>query len=350
MTQSPDDPRAAYTQAGVNVAAGDALVDRIKPFAKATARPGSNPALGGFGGLFDLGAAGHAGSLLVAATDGVGTKLRLAIDLGAHDTVGIDLVAMCVNDILAQGAEPLFFLDYYATGGLNVDEAAAVVKGIAEGCRQAGCALLGGETAEMPGHYAGRDYDLAGFAVGAVPRDAVLPRATIGAGDVLLALPSTGAHSNGFSLIRKVAAERGWSMDAPFEGTTLGKALMAPTAIYVKPVLAALAEHGAAVKGIAHITGGGLSGNVPRMLPDGTAAAIHRSRLPHHPLMAFLKDQSGLSDTAMEATFNCGVGLVVAVAPDAADAIAATLSRHHQPSTPIGEVVGHNGAAQCLIR
>ncbi|XWN34114.1 MAG: phosphoribosylformylglycinamidine cyclo-ligase [Devosia sp.] len=350
MTQSPDDPRAAYTQAGVNVAAGDALVDRIKPLAKATARPGSNPQLGGFGGLFDLGAAGHEGSLLVAATDGVGTKLRLAIDLGAHDTVGIDLVAMCVNDILAQGAEPLFFLDYYATGGLNVDEAAAVVKGIAEGCRQAGCALLGGETAEMPGHYAGRDYDLAGFAVGAVKPDRILPRPTIAAGDVLLGLPSNGAHSNGYSLIRKVAKERGWSMDAPFEGMTLGEALMAPTTIYVKPVLAALAQHGEAIKGIAHITGGGLSGNVPRMLPEGMAAAIQRSHFPQHPLMAFLKAQSGLSDEAMEATFNCGVGLAIAVARETADALAATLVHHGQPSSPIGEVVAQSGAERCLIR
>ncbi|MBJ3777399.1 phosphoribosylformylglycinamidine cyclo-ligase [Acuticoccus mangrovi] len=334
-----ENPRAHYAAAGVNVDAGDALVDRIKPFAAATARPGSSPSLGGFGGLFDLAAAGHAGSLLVAATDGVGTKLRLAVDLGVHEGVGIDLVAMCVNDVIAQGAEPLIFLDYYATGVLDVDAAAAVIRGIAEGCRQAGCALVGGETAEMPGHYKPGDYDLAGFVVGAVARDAVLPRDTVAEGDVLLGLASSGAHSNGYSLIRKLAAECSWSMEEPFGETTLGAALLAPTRIYVKSVLTALKAHGAAVKGIAHITGGGITGNVPRMLPTGLAAEIERGALFRHPLMEFIKSEGDLDDASMEATFNCGVGLVVAVAPEAADAVATTLGEAGESARIIGRVV-----------
>jgi len=344
------DPLKAYAEAGVDVAAGDRLVDRIKPFAAATSRPGALPALGGFGAAFDLGAAGHEGSLLIASTDGVGTKLRLATDLGRHEGIGIDLVAMCVNDILAQGAEPLFFLDYYATGALDVAAAATVVESIAAGCRDAGCALIGGETAEMPGHYAKDDYDLAGFSVGAVKRENLLPRNTLTEGDVLIGLPSSGAHSNGYSLIRKLAADNAWDMNAPFEGTTLGEALLAPTRIYVRPVLAALKRHGAALKAVAHITGGGLTGNVPRILPDGLAAKIDRSALPRNAVMAFLKQSAGLTDETMEATFNCGTGLVIAVAADDADAIAATLRDQGEAPAIIGTLFKRgDGAEACLI-
>ncbi len=342
-----EDPRARYAAAGVNVEAGDSLVERIKPAAASTARSGCTPSLGGFAGLFDLSAAGHSGSLLVASTDGVGTKLRLAVETGMHRGVGIDLVAMCVNDVLAQGAEPLMFLDYYATGKLEVAAAAEIVEGIAEGCRQAGCALVGGETAEMPGHYAAGDYDLAGFVVGAVPRDRVLPQG-VAAGDVLVALASSGAHSNGYSLIRRLAADKGWDLSAPFEDTTSAEALMAPTRIYVKPVLAAVAAH--AVHGIAHITGGGLTGNVPRMLPDDLAAAIDRSALPPSKLMALIAEEGGLSPAEMEATFNCGTGLVMAVAPDAADAVVADLEAAGETAVAVGTVVRREGdGPQCLI-
>ncbi|ORE95673.1 phosphoribosylaminoimidazole synthetase [Stappia sp. 22II-S9-Z10] len=342
-----EDPRARYAAAGVNVEAGDTLVDRIKPAAKSTARPGSNPSLGGFAGLFDLGEAGHAGSLLVASTDGVGTKLRLAVETGLHKGVGIDLVAMCVNDVLAQGAEPLMFLDYYATGKLEVEAAAEIVEGIAEGCRQAGCALVGGETAEMPGHYAPGDYDLAGFVVGAVKRERVLP-AGVAAGDVLIGLASSGAHSNGYSLIRRIAAERAWNLAAMFGDVTLAEALMAPTRIYVKPVLAAAAAH--PVHGIAHITGGGLTGNVPRMLPETLTAKIDRAALPASPLMDFLAAEGKMSPAEMEATFNCGTGLVMAVAAEAADAVIADLTAAGETAVAIGQVAAREGdEAQCLI-
>ncbi|UOM34704.1 phosphoribosylformylglycinamidine cyclo-ligase [Acuticoccus sp. I52.16.1] len=342
-----NDPRARYAAAGVNVEAGDSLVERIKPAAKSTARPGCAPALGGFAGLFDLGAAGHGDSLLVASTDGVGTKLRLAVETGMHRGVGIDLVAMCVNDVLAQGAEPLMFLDYYATGKLEVEAAAEIVEGIAEGCRQAGCALVGGETAEMPGHYAPGDYDLAGFVVGAVPRDRVLPQG-VAAGDALIGLAASGAHSNGYSLIRRLAADKGWDLSAPFEDQTLAETLMTPTRIYVKPVLAAVAAH--PVHGIAHITGGGITGNVPRMLTADLAAAIDRTALPPSKLMAFLAEQGGLSPDEMEATFNCGTGLVMAVAPEAADGVIADLEAAGETAARIGTVVAREGdGPQCLI-
>ncbi|WMS41666.1 phosphoribosylformylglycinamidine cyclo-ligase [Acuticoccus sp. MNP-M23] len=344
------DPLKAYAEAGVDVAAGDRLVDRITPAAAATQRAGALPALGGFGAAFDLGAAGHEGSLLIASTDGVGTKLRLATDLGRHEGIGIDLVAMCVNDILAQGAEPLFFLDYYATGALDVAAAATVVESIAAGCKDAGCALIGGETAEMPGHYAKGDYDLAGFSVGAVKRDEVLPRDTLAEGDVLIGLASSGAHSNGYSLIRKLAADNGWDMAAPFEGGTLGEALLAPTRIYVRPVLAALKSHGASIKAVAHITGGGLTGNIPRILPDGLAAKIDRRALPANPVMAFLQKSASLSDATMEATFNCGVGLVIAVAEADAAAIALTLQDEGEWPAIIGTLIGcEDGAERCQI-
>lgn len=345
MSQSP---RAAYAAAGVDVDAGEALVERIKPLAKATDRPGVTGAIGGFGGLFDLAAAGHEGSLLVASTDGVGTKLRLAIELGMHRGVGVDLVAMCVNDVLAQGAEPLLFLDYYATGRLEVDAAAEVIAGIADGCREAGCALLGGETAEMPGHYQGRDYDLAGFVLGAVPRARLLPR-EVPAGAALVALASSGAHSNGYSLIRRIAASRGWDYASAFEGRTLGEALMEPTRIYVRPVLSALERFGEAIRGVAHITGGGLTGNVPRMLGSGRTARIERARLFGHPVMALLKAEGGLSDAEMEATFNCGAGLVLAVASDQADGVAAHLEALGERAAIVGEVAASDGPPACEI-
>ena len=346
-----DDPLSAYAAAGVNVAAGDALVDTIKPFAAATKRPGAVSSLGGFGAAFDLKAAGHGDSVLIASTDGVGTKLRLATDLGDHTGVGIDLVAMCVNDILAQGAEPLFFLDYYATGALDVAAAATVIKGIAAGCELAGCALIGGETAEMPGHYAPGDYDLAGFAVGAAPRERLLPRPDVAAGDVLIALPSAGVHSNGFSLVRKLAADGRIDYAAPFGDGTVGAALLKPTRIYVKPVLAALRAEDGAIKGIAHITGGGLTGNVPRMLPEGLAAAIDRAALPVHPLMTLLKAAGDLSDGTMEATFNCGTGLVLAVAAGREAAVMDALAAAGESPALIGSIVaGGADEAPCRIR
>ena len=338
-----DDPRATYAAAGVSIAAGDALVEAIKPLARSTLRPGADPSLGGFGALFDLGAAGHAGSLLVASTDGVGTKLRLAIELGRHEGVGIDLVAMCVNDVLAQGAEPLFFLDYFAAGRLDVERARQVVEGIAAGCREAGCALIGGETAEMPGHYHGEDYDLAGFVVGAVPRDRLLPR-NVRAGDALLALPSSGAHSNGYSLIRRLIADGALDLAARCGEASLAEALIAPTRIYVRPVLKALAAHPDAIHAIAHITGGGLTGNVPRVLPEARGARIDRGALPPNAVMDALRHAGRFDDATMEATFNCGVGLVLVVASASLDAISATLEAAGERPVVIGEVVAAEGS------
>ncbi|MEM8551701.1 MAG: phosphoribosylformylglycinamidine cyclo-ligase [Pseudomonadota bacterium] len=345
MTDDPEtaasddaDPSNAYAAAGVSVARGDALVDAIKPHAARTARRGALPNLGGFAAAFDLEAAGHAGSLLIASADGVGTKVRLATEIGDHSTVGIDLVAMCVNDILAQGAEPLFFLDYYATAALDVAAAADVVAGIAEGCVRANCALIGGETAEMPGHYAPGDYDLAGFCVGAVRRDQMLPRADMTAGDAVIALKSDGLHSNGFSLVRKLAAENEWNLSAPFEGSTLGAALLTPTRIYVQPVLAALTAHQHKIKGIAHITGGGLTGNIPRILPANLCAEIRRDALPHLPVMAFVQSEGALSHQSMERTFNCGAGLVLVVAGEAAADVIETLCAQGEAPTAIGKL------------
>lgn len=350
---SPTDPRAAYKAAGVNVAAGDRLVERIGPAVAATRRPGAEPALGGFGAVFDLAASGHEGALLVASTDGVGTKLRLATELGRHEGIGIDLVAMCVNDILVQGAEPLFFLDYYATGVLDIDAAAVVIEGIAAGCAQAGCALIGGETAEMPGHYGGGDYDLAGFVVGAVQRDAILPRHDLAAGDVLIALPASGAHANGYSLIRKVAAARGWRMDEPFPGgdpgESLADVLLCPTRIYATAVRTLVEALGPAVKAMAHITGGGLTGNVPRMLRPRLSAALTRATFPEAPLMRFLQAEAELDDAAMEATFNCGIGLVIAVASGAAEEALTVLSAVEERPVIVGAVIAADGPSSCTI-
>ena len=333
-----------YKDAGVDIDAGNALVERIKPAARSTERPGVMAGLGGFGGLFDLKAAGYADPVIVAATDGVGTKLRIAIETGLLDTVGIDLVAMCVNDLVCQGAEPLLFLDYFATGKLSVDVAARVIEGIAEGCRQAGAALIGGETAEMPGMYADGDFDLAGFSVGALERGQALPLATR-PGDVLLGLASSGVHSNGYSLVRHIVANSGlgWDAPCPFADGTLGAALLTPTRIYVKPVLAAIRAGG--VRAVAHITGGGLTGNLPRVLGDDTVATIDLDTWALPPVFRWLTGQAGLAGPEVLATFNCGIGLVLVVAPEAAEAVAATLAQAGETVTRIGEVAAGAGPA-----
>ncbi len=329
-----------YAAAGVDIDAGNALVDAIKPLAKSTRRPGADASLGGFGALFDLKAAGFSDPLIVTTTDGVGTKLKIAIDTGLHDTVGIDLVAMCVNDLLAQGAEPLMFLDYYATARLEVEVARRVVAGIAEGCRQAGAALVGGETAEMPGMYSHGDYDLAGFTVGAVERDGVLPRLDRQrAGDVLIGLASSGPHSNGYSLIRKIVERSGldWSAAAPFApGQTLAEALMVPTRIYVKPVLPLLKA--GLVKAVAHITGGGLIENPPRVIREGLAARFDWSAWALPPVFQWLQETGGVSDHEMRRTFNCGIGLMLVVEASQAAPVLAALLNAGEDAFVIGEL------------
>jgi phosphoribosylformylglycinamidine cyclo-ligase len=316
-----------YADAGVDIDAGAALVEAIKPLAKATRRPGADAALGGFGALFDLRAAGFADPLLVTTTDGVGTKLRVAIESGCHDTVGIDLVAMCVNDLLAQGAEPLLFLDYYATGKLELDVAKRVVAGIAEGCKLAGCALVGGETAEMPGMYEAGDYDLAGFSLGAVERGAVLPRLEgQRSGDLMIGLASSGPHSNGYSLIRRIVERSGlaWDAPAPFAaGRTLAEALMAPTRIYVKSVLPLIKA--GLIEGVAHITGGGLIENPPRAITEGLEPRFDWEAWPLPAVFGWLQSVGGVSDHELRRTFNCGIGLVLIVKPDRAAEALATL-------------------------
>ena len=316
MTDRPNG--LTYAQAGVDIDAGNDLIERIKPLAKATRRPGADAALGGFGALFDLKAAGYADPLLVSTTDGVGTKLKIAIDTDQHDTVGIDLVAMCVNDLLAQGAEPLLFLDYFATGKLNVEEATRVVAGIAEGCKQAGAALVGGETAEMPGMYSDGDYDLAGFSVGAVERGAVLPTLdTQKPGDLLIGLGSSGPHSNGYSLVRRVVERSGlaWDAPAPFaEGKTLAQALMAPTRIYIKSVLPQIKA--GRIKGAAHITGGGLIENPPRAIAEGLEAKFDWDAWALPPVFQWLAEIGGISEHELRRTFNCGVGMMLIVSPE----------------------------------
>lgn len=332
----------SYRDAGVDIDAGNALVERIKPAAAATKRPGVMDALGGFGALFDPRAAGFDDPVLVAATDGVGTKLRIAIDTSELDGVGIDLVAMCVNDLVCQGAEPLFFLDYFATGKLSVDEAARVINGIAEGCRLSGCALIGGETAEMPGMYAKGDFDLAGFAVGAMERGTALP-CDVAEGDVLLGLHSDGVHSNGFSLVRRVAEHAGltWDDAAPFADGTLGQALLVPTRLYVKPVLAAIRQGG--VHAVAHITGGGITENLPRVLPKDLGADIDLGSWTLPPVFAWLSQTGGISEAEMLKTFNSGIGLIMAVAPDQADAIVSTLTDAGETVARLGTVTAGEG-------
>ncbi len=327
----------SYAQAGVDIDAGNALVERIKPAARRTARPGAMAGLGGFGALFDLKAAGYSDPILVAATDGVGTKLRIAIDTGHLEGVGIDLVAMCVNDLVCQGAEPLFFLDYFATGKLEVADAARVVEGIAEGCAASGCALIGGETAEMPGMYAPGDFDLAGFAVGAMERGADLPQG-VAEGDVLLGLGSDGVHSNGYSLVRAVVARSGLSWDdpCPFAKGSLGGALLRPTRLYVKPALAAIRSGG--VRGLAHITGGGLTENLPRILPQGLGAVIDLDAWTLPTGFAWLRLQGSLEAAEMLKTFNCGIGMVLVVAPDRAEALATDLRAAGETVHTIGRV------------
>lgn len=328
----------AYKKAGVDIDAGERLVDAIGPLAKATARPGADAALGGFGGLFDLKAAGFKDPILVSGTDGVGTKLKIAFETGLHDTIGVDLVAMCVNDVLAQGAEPLFFLDYFATGKLDEHTAARVVAGIARGCAEAGCALIGGETAEMPGMYAAGEYDLAGFCVGAAERERLLPRKAA-AGDVMIGLASSGAHSNGYSLIRKIAADAGAKYDAPapFDGTkTLGQALIAPTRIYVRSILPLIVDK--RIKGFAHITGGGLTDNTPRVLSDDLEPRFDDAALILPPLFQWLKNAGGLSDAEMRRTFNCGVGGVVVCAAEAVDETLAKLKASGETARVIGDI------------
>ena len=331
-----------YAAAGVDIDAGNALVDRIKPAAAATARPGTMAGLGGFGALFDLKAAGYVDPILVAATDGVGTKLKIAIDTGAVDTIGQDLVAMCVNDLICQGAEPLFFLDYFATGKLDVAQAARIVEGIAAACAASGCALVGGETAEMPGLYQGGDFDLAGFAVGAMERGTDLPRG-VAEGDVLLGLASDGVHSNGYSLVRKVVEVAGltWDAPAPFAEGPLGAALLRPTRLYVRPALAAIRAGG--VHGLAHITGGGLTENLPRVLPEGLGATIDLNswRLP--PVFAWLAEVGGIAGPEMLKTFNAGIGMVAVVAEDRAEALTAILSEAGETVVRLGRVTPGQG-------
>ncbi|WP_349364239.1 MAG: phosphoribosylformylglycinamidine cyclo-ligase [Roseitalea porphyridii] len=336
-----------YADAGVDIDAGNALVEAIKPAVRSTARPGADGAIGGFGGLFDLKAAGFDDPVLVAANDGVGTKLKVAIETGIHDTVGIDLVAMCVNDLVVQGAEPLFFLDYLATGALDVEQAASVVKGIAEGCRRAGCALIGGETAEMPGMYAGGDYDLAGFAVGAAERGTLLPRLeAMQPGDVLLGLASSGLHSNGFSLVRRIIDGAGIGLDAPapFDaGRTLGAALLEPTRIYVRPLLAAIRDTGA-IRGLAHITGGGLTENLPRVLPDHLAAQIDLGTIDVPGVFGWLAKEGGVAPGEMVRTFNCGIGMVAIVAADRVDAVTDRLRSEGETVAILGELAARADA------
>ena len=329
-----------YAEAGVDIDAGNALVEAIKPLVRATRRPGADAEIGGFGGLFDLQAAGFRDPILVAANDGVGTKVKIAILTGRHDTIGIDLVAMCVNDIVVQGAEPLFFLDYYATGKLVPGVGAAIVRGIAEGCRQAGCALIGGETAEMPGLYAQDDYDLAGFAVGAAERGTLLPRPGIQPGDAVLGLPSSGVHSNGFSLVRRIVERSGlgWDAPAPFApGRSLGEALLEPTRIYVKPLLAAMKRAGG-VRALAHITGGGFPDNLPRVLPEGVGIDIDLSAITVPPVFGWLAREGGVAEREMLRTFNCGIGMVVVASMDAAESVFAALEHAGESPVRLGQI------------
>jgi phosphoribosylformylglycinamidine cyclo-ligase len=317
----------------------------IKPLVRATARPGAAAEIGGFGGLFDLKAAGFTDPVLVAATDGVGTKLKIAVETGLHDGIGIDLVAMSVNDLVVQGAEPLFFLDYFACGKLDPEAAAAIVAGIAEGCRESGCALIGGETAEMPGLYKDGDYDLGGFAVGAAERGTLLPRPDIEAGDAVIGLASSGVHSNGFSLVRKIVEQSRIAYDAPAPFApimTLGGALLTPTRLYVRSCLRAIRETGA-VKGLAHITGGGFTDNIPRVLPKHLGVGIDLARLPVLPVFKWLAEQGGIAELELLRTFNCGIGMIVIVKPDAVDQVSDVFKQSGETVTPLGEVIKAEG-------
>ncbi len=331
------DTSLSYREAGVDIDAGNALVERIKPAIRSTVRPGCVGGIGGFGGLFELPLERYPKPLLVSGADGVGTKLKLAIDLGIYDSIGIDLVAMCANDIAVLGAEALFFLDYYASGKLDVDQAQLVVEGIATGCREAGCALIGGETAEMPGVYADGDFDLAGFCVGIVDRDRVIDGSRVAVGDHLIALASSGVHSNGFSLVRKIVERSRADLAADCGGQTLAEALLRPTRIYVRNLLALAERH--RPHAIAHITGGGLTDNLPRVLPPATAARIDLSSWQPPPVFAWLEREGGIAQNEMLRTFNCGVGMVLAVAGDEAEDCLGRLGELGETAWPIGEVV-----------
>jgi phosphoribosylformylglycinamidine cyclo-ligase len=334
-----------YADSGVDIDAGNRLVDLIKPMVRATARAGANAEIGGFGGLFDLKAAGFKDPVLVAATDGVGTKVKIAIDTALHSGIGIDLVAMSVNDLVVQGAEPLFFLDYFACGKLDPEATASIVAGIAEGCRESGCALIGGETAEMPGLYKDGDYDLAGFAVGAAERGTLLPRADIRAGDTVIGLASSGVHSNGFSLVRRIVEASGLGFDAPAPFSpvmTLGGALLTPTRLYVRSCLQAIRETGA-VKALAHITGGGFTDNIPRVLPKHLGVGIDLARLPVLPVFKWLAAQGSVAELELLRTFNCGIGMVAVVEPDGVEAVSRILSEAGEGVTVLGEVIPAQG-------
>ncbi|WP_208435730.1 phosphoribosylformylglycinamidine cyclo-ligase [Bartonella phoceensis] len=327
-----------YVKAGVNIDKGNAMVEKIKPFVRSTKRAGANAEIGGFGGLFDLKAAGFTDPILVAANDGVGTKLKIAIEVGIHDTVGIDLVAMCVNDLLVQGAEPLFFLDYFATGKLDPEQGAAIVSGIAEGCKQAGAALIGGETAEMPDMYAEEDYDLAGFAVGACERGALLPSKDLREGDIILGLSASGVHSNGFSLVRRIIQQSNlkWQDPAPFyPQMSLGTALLTPTRIYVKSLLSIMRNY-QGIKALAHITGGGFPENIPRILPSSLCAEINLSTIHVPPVFSWIAKQGRIEETEMLRTFNCGIGMVIIVAQHAVEKITQALEMQGETVTPLG--------------
>lgn len=334
-----------YAQAGVDIDAGNLMVEKIKPLVRSTRRPGADGEIGGFGGLFDLKAAGFKDPVLIAANDGVGTKLKIAIEANQHDTVGIDLVAMCVNDLVVQGGEPLFFLDYFATGKLEPEQGVAIVAGIAEGCRQAGAALIGGETAEMPGMYKDGDYDLAGFAVGAAERDSLLPRGDIAQGDVILGLASSGIHSNGFSLVRRIVELSGlnWQDASPFQPSqTLGKALLTPTRIYVKSLLQAI-RNSSGIKALAHITGGGFPDNIPRVLPEGLAAEIDLASIEVPAVFSWLAQTGNVKMHEMLRTFNCGIGMIVVVSPDKADEVTAILQQQGEKVAQLGQMVKRDG-------
>jgi phosphoribosylformylglycinamidine cyclo-ligase len=334
-----------YSSSGVDIDAGNRLVDLIKPMVRATARAGADAEIGGFGGLFDLKAAGFKDPVLVAATDGVGTKVKIAIETGIHGGIGIDLVAMSANDLVVQGAEPLFFLDYFACGKLDPEATASIVAGVAEGCRESGCALIGGETAEMPGLYKDGDYDLAGFAVGAAERGSLLPHGDIAAGDAVIGLASSGVHSNGFSLVRKIVEKSGvgFGAPAPFAPVmTLGGALLTPTKLYVKSCLRAIRETGA-VKGLAHITGGGFTDNIPRVLPKHLGVKIDLPRVPVLPVFKWLAAEGGVAELELLRTFNCGIGMIAIVRPDAVSAVIDIFAEAGETVVQLGEVVTASG-------
>ena len=344
--------KARYAAAGVDIDAGNRMVELIKPLVRGTARAGADAEIGGFGGLFDLKAAGYTDPILVAANDGVGTKVKIAIETGRHGTIGIDLVAMSVNDLVVQGAEPLFFLDYFACGKLDPEIGAKVVTGIAAACRESNCALIGGETAEMPGVYHGDDYDLAGFAVGAVSRAQLLPRADIAPGDVVIGLASTGVHSNGFSLVRRIAADAGlsWNQPAPFEPSrSLGEALLTPTRLYVRSCLAAIRQTGA-VKALAHITGGGFTDNIPRVLPKNLAVSINLDRVPVLPVFKWLASSGRIGEQEMLRTFNCGIGMVAVLDPGRAKAAIDCFAANGETIAQLGEIVPASGDARVSFR